>query len=157
MEQKPTFVYRDWVIAEKSYVEWLHEVKSRYRQSQVKAAVRVNTAMLDFYWSIGRDWVALKAGQRWGAGVVKQFSMDMRQTFPNGKGFPLTNVQYVKRWFLFYYEAIVKGQRPIDLLESGKRQQPVDLLVESKETTPLKGRVDIRQRPVDELGTAKQN
>ena len=30
MEQKPTFIYRDRVITEESYVEWLHEVKSRY-------------------------------------------------------------------------------------------------------------------------------
>ena len=71
MEDKPVFVYSDGIIADKSYVEWLSEVKQRFKNSQIKAAVRVNTEMLTFYWSIGRDLVALKAEQRWGAGVVK--------------------------------------------------------------------------------------
>lgn len=128
MEQKPTFVYRDRVITAESYVEWLHEVKSRYRKSQIKAAVRVNTAMLELYWSIGRDLVALKAEQRWGTGVVKQFSMDMRQAFPNETGFSLTNVKYMKRWYLFYYDLVIKGQRPVDQLQDENSQRPVDQL-----------------------------
>ena len=117
MEQKPTFVYRDCVITEESYVEWLHEVKARFRTSQMKAAVRVNTSMLAFYWSIGRDLVALSAEQRWGAGVVKQFAMDMRQAFPSATGFSLSNVKYMKQWYSFYYECVANGQRPVGQLE----------------------------------------
>ena len=51
---KPTFVYRDGMLADMEYVEWLSNVKARFRQSQIKASIRVNTAMLEFYWSIGR-------------------------------------------------------------------------------------------------------
>ena len=69
MEQKPTFIYRDGMIAEKEYVQWLTEVKTRFRQSQIKASIRVNTAMLEFYWSIGRDLVALRAEERGGGGL----------------------------------------------------------------------------------------
>ena len=58
---KPSFVYRDGMTADKEYVEWLSDVKKRFRQSQIKASIRVNTAMLEFYWSIGRDLVALRA------------------------------------------------------------------------------------------------
>ena len=36
----------------------------RYRQSQIKAAVKVNTEMLKFYWNLGRDIVTLKAEGR---------------------------------------------------------------------------------------------
>jgi len=139
------------MTADKEYVQWLHEVKLRYRQSHVKAAVRVNTAMLEFYWSIGRDLVALKAEQRWGAGVVKQFSMDMRKAFPNETGLSLTNVKYMKRWYLFYHEGLAKSQRPVDLLGNEKSQRPVGLLEESQKEMPLKGLSEIRQRPVDEI------
>ena len=64
-------------------MQWMADIKQRFRQSQVKAAVRVNTAMLEFYCSLGRDLVALRAEERWGAGVVKQFALDMRQAFPD--------------------------------------------------------------------------
>lgn len=110
-KNEPTFVYRDNTIADNEYVEWLSDVKARLHQSQIKAAIRVNTAMLEFYWSIGRDLVALRAEERWGAGVVKQFALDMRQAFPNETGFSDTNVKYMKRWYSFYYENITKSQQ----------------------------------------------
>ena len=114
MSNKPTFVSRDMMTADEGYVQWMADIKQRFRQSQVKAAVRVNTAMLEFYWSVGRDLVALRAEERWGAGVVKQFALDMRQAFPDETGFSDTNVKYMKRGYLFYYELVIKGQRPVD-------------------------------------------
>ena len=116
-KDKPTFIYRDGMTADKEYVEWLSEIKRRFKKCQLKAAVRVNTAMLEFYWSVGRDLVRMRAEERWGAGVVKQFSLDMRNTFPNETGFSHSNVKYMKRWYSFYYERIIKGQQAADFLE----------------------------------------
>lgn len=117
MEDAPAFVYRDGMLSDSKYVEWLSDVKTRFRQSQIKTSIQVNTSMLEFYWSIGRDLVALRAEERWGAGVVKQFSLDMRQSFPNITGFSDSNVKYMKRWYLFYYERIIKSQQVADQLD----------------------------------------
>lgn len=113
----PSFVYRDGMTADKEYIEWLSEVKARFRQSQIKASVRVNTSMLEFYWSVGRDLVALRAEERWGAGVVKQFALDMRQSFPDATGFSHTNVKYMKQWYSFYYDGFTKSHQAGDQLE----------------------------------------
>ena len=123
---KPTFIYRDGMLADMEYVEWLSNVKARFRQSQIKASIRVNTAMLEFYWSIGRDLVTLRAEKRWGAGVVKQFALDMRQAFPNETGFSDTNVKYMKRWYSFYFERVTKSHQLGDQLEDEKSQQVAD-------------------------------
>ena len=82
--------------------------------------------MLEFYWSIGRDLVALRVEERWGAGVVKQFALDMRQAFPDITGFSDSNVKYIKRWYSFYYEQVLKSQQAIGQLENQKGQQVVD-------------------------------
>ena len=50
---EPTFVVRDGMLADKEYVEWMADLKRRFLYSQAKAAVRVNTAMLEYYWSLG--------------------------------------------------------------------------------------------------------
>ncbi len=114
---EPTFVVRDGMLADKEYVEWLADVKARFRQSQIKASIRVNTDMLEFYWSIGRDLVALRAEERWGAGVVKQFALDMRQAFPDATGFSHTNVKYMKQWYSFYFKQVTKSHQLGDQLE----------------------------------------
>ena len=36
-------------ILDKDYLQWVKELCKRYRQSQIKAAVKVNTEMLKFY------------------------------------------------------------------------------------------------------------
>ena len=124
---KPEFVKRDGTIVAPDYIQWLADVKLRYREGQARALVKVNDEMLRFYWSVGRDLVALRAETRWGAGVVKQFAMDMRDTFPSSTGFSYSNVKYMKRWYLFYFEAITKGQQAVDLFAvNEKGQQPVD-------------------------------
>ena len=123
----PSFVYRDGTIADKEYVAWISDVKKRFQNSQIKASIRVNTTMLEFYWSVGRDLVRMRAEQKWGAGVVKQFALDMRETFPNEKGFSYTNVKDMKRWYLFYYERVIKGQQAGGLLETEKSHQAGDL------------------------------
>lgn len=125
---KPEFVKRDGTIVAPDYIQWLADVKRRYREGQARALVKVNDEMLRFYWSVGRDLVALRAETRWGAGVVKQFAMDMRETFPSSTGFSYSNVKYMKRWYLFYFETITKGQQTVDQFAvNEKGQQPVDL------------------------------
>ncbi len=129
---KPTFVTRDNMSSDMNYISWLADVKQRFNKAQAKAMVRVNTSMLEFYWSIGRDLVDMKAEQRWGSGIVKQFALDMRNAYPNESGFSWTNVKNMKRWYLFYYEAYTKSQQAVDQLgendQERKSQQAVDLL-----------------------------
>lgn len=122
---KPAFVHRDGMLADKEYVEWLSDVKARFHQSQIKASIHVNTDMLKFYWSIGRDLMTLRAEERWGAGVVKQFALDMRQAFPNETGFSDTNIKYMKRWYSFYFERVTKSQQVADQIEVAEKGQQV--------------------------------
>lgn len=118
----PEFVKRDSLIADADYVQWLTDVKARFREGQARAAIKVNTEMLRFYWSIGRDLVALRAETRWGSGVVKQFAFDMREAFPAATGFSFSNVKYMKQWYSFY-AGDEKSQRTIGQIT--KSQQAV--------------------------------
>ena len=131
----PEFVKREGMIADTEYIQWLSDVKKRFRQSQGRALVKVNAEMLDFYWSIGRDLVTLKAEARWGDGVVKQFAFDMREAFPDATVFSDTNVKYMKRWYSFYNEQLIKSQRPVDIFTNEeqpdaleKGQRPIGFL-----------------------------
>jgi predicted nuclease of restriction endonuclease-like (RecB) superfamily len=84
------------------YLEWLKELKHKIRQSQLKAAVAVNTAMLEFYWWLGADIVERQKTAKWGSGFLKQLSIDLMTEFPEMKGFSHNNLQYIKRWYQFY-------------------------------------------------------
>lgn len=90
------------IKTDKEYQQWLIELKQRIRQSQIKAALRVNTELLELYWSIGSDIVRKQSISNWGDSVIEQLSADLRIAFPEMKGFSARNLWYMKKWFLFY-------------------------------------------------------
>ena len=145
MTDKPHFVFRDGMTADRDYVQWIADIKSRYRNSQIKAAIKVNSALLEFYWSVGRDLAVLKAEERWGSGIVKQFALDMRNAFPEAKGFSDTNIKYMKRWYMFYYyKQVLKGQQvvdPNDMTEKG--HQPGGLIAATEKSHQVGGLLEM--------------
>ena len=53
-------------ILDNDYIQWVKDLVVRYRHSQIKAAVKVNSEQLIFNWLLGRDIVELKVEERWG-------------------------------------------------------------------------------------------
>ena len=83
-------------------MQWLGEVKARYRSAQIKAKVHVCAEQLLFNWQLGCDLVQKKAEERWGSGVVEQVSLDLQAAFPGSKGFSVSNLRYMRQWYYFY-------------------------------------------------------
>ena len=90
------------MVTDDRYRKWITELSTRYQQSQIKAAVSVNSEMLMFYWSLGRDIVAMDAENTYGSSFYKTLSADLRTVLPNAKGFSPTNLKYMKRFFVLY-------------------------------------------------------
>ena len=97
MDNKPQIVNSGILRLDASYQSWLLSLKTRLQQHQIKAAVRVNSYMLEFYWELGRDIVAMKPEERWGTGVINQLSLDLKALFPGQKGFSTSNIWYIKK------------------------------------------------------------
>lgn len=92
------------------YGPWLGQLKARFRQVQIKAAVAVNAELLQFYWQLGADIAAQQADQRWGSGFLQRLSQDLMREFPQVKGFSLRNLKYVRQWHAFWQAAPIGQQ-----------------------------------------------
>lgn len=117
----PEFVKRSPMVVGEDYAQLLSGLKDRFRRSQIKAAVRVNTSMLEFYWDMGRDISRLRADAKWGSAFFDCLSLDLKAEFPGQTGFSVTNIKYAKRWYEFYNQQHIIRQRPVDEFE-----MPVD-------------------------------
>lgn len=113
-ENKPSFVKRDAIVSGKEYARLLGELKDRFRRSQIKAAVRVNSAMLEYYWEMGRDISRLYANAKYGSAFFDCLSLDLKAEFPGQTGFSATNIKYAKRWYEFYNQDNENLQRLVD-------------------------------------------
>ena len=93
-------------ILDKDYLQWVKGLCKCYRQSQIKAAVKVNTEMLKFYWSLGRDIVELQIEQKWGEEVISCLAQDLREALPNVSGLTKRNIYYCKQFYALYAPVI---------------------------------------------------
>ena len=84
------------------YAGWIKDLSQRFRQSQIKAAMKVNSELIQFYWELGRDIVEMKAEERWHENFWKNLSDDLQMALPEIKGFSITNLQYTRRFYLLY-------------------------------------------------------
>lgn len=101
-ERNDKYMSKSINILDKDYVQWVKSLVERYRQSQIKAAVKVNTEQLRFNWLLGRDIVEMNVEQRWGEGVIEHLSRDLKQEMPLVEGLSVTNLRYCRRFYLLY-------------------------------------------------------
>lgn len=100
------------------YVEWLADVKSRIYAARQRAALAVNTEMLQVYWQIGHDIRERQRLQGWGAKVIERLSHDLKKSFPDLGGFSRANLMYMRAFAQAWpEEAIV--QQPVGQLPWG--------------------------------------
>lgn len=102
VNEKPRFVNSHDITIDKEYVQWINDIKQRYRNAQIKTAVKVNSEQLLFNWQLGRDLVERASEEKWGKGVVEQVSLDLQAEFPGVKGFSARNLWFMKQWYSFY-------------------------------------------------------
>ena len=78
------------------YADWLADLKTRIHTAQQRAALAVNRELVLLYWQIGRDILARQAEQGWGAKVIERLAHDLREAFPEMKGFSPRNLKYMR-------------------------------------------------------------
>lgn len=78
------------------YVQWLADIKNRVLTARHKAALAVNAELVSLYWHIGRDILQRQAAQGWGSKVIDRLGRDLREAFPEMKGFSTRNLKYMR-------------------------------------------------------------
>ena len=117
---------KNLTIIDKDYIHWVEELSVRYRQSQIKAAVRVNRELLKYYWELGRDIEEMHVEERWGQSVIKNLSVDLQLKNPNSTGLSRTNIYYAKKFYLLYSQYLKIVPQVVGQLEDGNASQSVE-------------------------------
>lgn len=112
----------DVIILDKEYYAWISEVCRRFRSSQIKAATKVNTVLLEFYWTLGEDICKKQAMGKWGDKIIPSLSRDLKKEMPNTHCFSRTNLYYIRKFYCSYSELFTivpqaEGQLEVDELK----------------------------------------
>jgi predicted nuclease of restriction endonuclease-like (RecB) superfamily len=78
------------------YASWLADLKARIRQERLRVVLASNAVMVLLYWDIGRSILDKQADQGWGSRVIDRLAGDLREAFPEMKGFSPRNLKYMR-------------------------------------------------------------
>lgn len=78
------------------YPDLLAAVSDRIEIGHSQAISRANLELVHTYWDIGRELLGREALEGWGSKVVTRLSADIRDRFPNSRGFSPRNLRYMK-------------------------------------------------------------
>lgn len=88
------------------YKHWLESLKSKFRSSQIKASIKVNTTLLEFYWDLGGQIAEMQEAHKWGSGFLEKLSHDLSAEFTDVKGFSYRNIRFIRQWYIFWQQAV---------------------------------------------------
>ena len=101
---------------DKEYKKFLVELKEKVKNSQLKAAIKVNYELLNLYWELGKKITEKQKEYSWGDSFISNLSNDLKKEFPDMKGFSVQNLKNIRYWYLFYAEYLI-GLQPVSQLE----------------------------------------
>ncbi|MCX6153687.1 MAG: PDDEXK nuclease domain-containing protein [Candidatus Kapabacteria bacterium] len=84
------------------YNTWFDSIKQKINSARLKAAMAVNSHLLDVYWELGREIVQKQTENNWGNSVLERLSVDLKLSFPDVRGFSRRNLYAIRQWYLFY-------------------------------------------------------
>jgi predicted nuclease of restriction endonuclease-like (RecB) superfamily len=92
------------------YKIWINELKNQVRFVQIKAAIAVNSELIKFYWELGKMISEKKEFYNWGDKLIDQISLDLKEKFPEMKGFSTRNIKYCRNFYSFYSSSSIGQQ-----------------------------------------------
>jgi predicted nuclease of restriction endonuclease-like (RecB) superfamily len=98
------------LFSDDNYTDFLDSLKQRIRTAQVKAALAVNRELVLLYWQIGREILERQRLEGWGSKVIQRLAKDLKQEFPDVRGFSPSNLKYMKAFAEAYPEGEIGQQ-----------------------------------------------
>ncbi len=106
----PNTIKQAQAISLKEYKAFFKEIKEKILTSQIKAALSVNQKLIKLYWEIGSKIHLKQKEDGWGAKTIGNLAKDLKSSFPDMKGFSLTNIKYMVQFAKEYPEFPISQQ-----------------------------------------------
>ena len=95
-------------LVSQEYKIWLESLKNKFRSSQIKASIKVNTTLLEFYWDLGGQIVQKQEEHKPRSGFLEKLSHKLSAEFPDVKGFSYRNIRFIRQWYIFWQQDAAK-------------------------------------------------
>lgn len=109
----------------KDYADLLKKVRQRIYLAQQRAILSANEEMLRMYWDIGNMLYSRQEEAGWGTKLLERLSNDLKNEFPDVKGFSVRNCQFMIQFYKEYNQELTFTKRAVSQLNTQKHILPI--------------------------------
>ena len=91
------------------YTTLLKQIKQRVQLAQKRAIFSASEEMLRMYWDIGEMLSVRQKEAGWGTKFLERISVDLKNEFPEIKGFSVRNCQFMIQFYKEYNQELKRG------------------------------------------------
>ena len=100
-----------------SYVSVVENIKDQIRSAYHKIILNANKELIILYWNIGK---VICENSTWGSKFLRNLSSDIIREFPSSKGFSVSNLKNMAKFYREYSEVEIGQSVPAQIPWSHK-------------------------------------
>lgn len=81
-----------------TYMQFIEEIKEKICSQRILVVLKANASMICLYWNIGNAILQKQREEGWGTKVIDRISQDIKDVFPDMKGFSPRNIKYMRKF-----------------------------------------------------------
>lgn len=90
------------LINTNEYFDILDGIKTRIQEAQYRAVLGANRELILLYWNIGK---VIIENSQWGNKFIDNLARDIKQDFPDTKGYSVRNLKYMRKFAILFPDA----------------------------------------------------
>ena len=87
-------------IIDKTYNDAIDVIKQDINKTQLDIMINANISLVNLYYRIGK---VLYDNSKWGNKFIDKLAFELKNTYPNQKGFSVRNLKYMKTFYSEYH------------------------------------------------------
>lgn len=105
-------------LTDSQYIELLNLILSNIKSTRISMARRMNSAVIELYWNIGKNLFERKIEEGYGSQLILRLSVDLKKEFPQ-MGLSPRNLWDMKRFYERFYLSDEKLRQLVAVLPWG--------------------------------------
>ncbi len=91
-------------LISKDYQAFINQIKQNVQLARNRAIRSVNSELIGLYYQIGRQIARKQKETSWGDDLIGQIEFDLKNSFPDLRGFSRRNLNYMRNLYIFFGE-----------------------------------------------------
>ena len=149
-------------IKDKEYIKLIKTICKEYKNTSIKASIKVNESMLRLYYLIGKEIDRIDFENKYGSSFYKLLSKDLKRALNNVSGLSQINLRYMHYFYQMYKdflneecEITQKSHSVPQLVEDFKMQKPIINKGDSKDLAKSKDNI-MRSKIINKVDNANK-